>query len=263
MKTILFGLVSLALLGGCGIQTATEDTRDLVKASNSIQEDILRGIEHTLEATNELKSLTALQNMMAPENTVFLDPPVQMMTYAEIFVEKTSESNLTKALYVFLSTAMMQVPNPTPEQQRQQAVAFAAFRAVSGLMPDAKVQTILNNEIIRGGRYRDTAVMMVAARYVFIRDVLLIALLDKSQKLTVGSLQEAAKRFKSLKALADLPFAPKAPLEVPAVYKDKLGVDGIDKLKLLGEKALDAFKEDLSAEVYAANKPLLDVFVVE
>lgn len=263
MKTILFGLVSLAFLGGCGIQTATEDTRDLVKTSNGVQENILAGIERTLESTHELKSLTALQNMTAPENTVFLDPPVQMMPFAEIFVETTSEINLTKASYVLLSTAMLPVQNPTPEQTRQQEVAFAAFRAVSGLMPDAKMQTILNNEVIRGGRYQNTAVMMVAARYVFIRDVLINTILDGKGKLNVGSLKEVAKRFASLKALAALPFAPKAPLEVPATYKDKLGLDSVEKLKLLGEKAIDSFKEDLSPETFAANQALLDVFVVQ
>ena len=63
MYRIFIAVVCLLFVSGCGIQQATEDTKNLVKDSNVIQKDILAGIGSTLVATKEMKDPVHLQIM--------------------------------------------------------------------------------------------------------------------------------------------------------------------------------------------------------
>ncbi len=261
-------VLTTTLVGGCGIQTATEDTRDLVRNSNVTQTAILDGINKTLDATNQMRGsvhlqiLTlALQNMTAAENTVFLNPPTLMMPYAEAFAAEATPDELAKASYVLLNTALLPAQGEETAQQKQtRIVSYAAFITLAGLTAKPKFDELLSTQIDKGGRYIDVAGAMAAARYGFLRDVLFNPLVQRSQTLTKGSLAEAVDRFDAMKALVTLPYAAKLGFTSP--LKTKVSIDSIDKLRNLGADTIDAFKAGLPADTYAQNQALLNQFVI-
>ncbi len=252
----LFGLgLACALLSSCGIEDATKQTLAQVQQSNLTQSAILL-------AAHRQTLNTAYTNMLSPDNTLFLNPPTQMMPFAQTFADEATADELVQVEYVLLNTVQLPAQGTeTAAQTQDRMVSFAAFTTLAGLTQKPKFDALLSQQVEQGGRYYDTVSSMAAARYSFILNVLFTPLVERSTTLTVGSLQEAVTRFNAMRALVYLPYASQMTLVNPNT-KGKIAIDPVSAFRNLGLNAIDDFQSGLDAKTFAANQALLNQFIV-
>lgn len=245
MKHLLSWTVAAALLSACGIREVAEDTRREVQKSNDLQNEILTHIKKTSDAVHLQVMTVALQQMLAPENTANLDPPIRMMPYAETFAKEATAEELIKTCYVLLTDAQS-----GSGDRRTRLASLVAMSAVAALAPAEKSAEILHVQVDEGGRYRDTAYAYTLARYVFTRDFLLTPIVEKTKYLTEGALKEVVTSFNTLKAIRDLPYQSRLVLEIVSLDVDESIPPS--ELKAIGEKAHRRFQADLDGGVLAS-----------
>jgi hypothetical protein len=270
MKSILSFGIGIALLTGCGIQKATEDTRDLVATSNTTQTGILQNIEKTLRETTKVKDAThlfamsvALGNMTTgPAATVLFPMPVLMLPYAKAFTTEASEEEILEAEFIFYSAA--QLPSTgdeqTPDVLKTRAVSYAAFMSIAGVTPPDKASNILASISNPKQPLPQMVAAFAVARYTLSKGLLGLKLdPTKNPILNQGVLNNIVDYFKAMKQIALMPNAQTFgyEIEIPTLLpKNAVAVDSKEALAKLGSKVAGSVKMR-APELYNANSDLL------
>lgn len=139
--------------------------------------------------------------------------PFDLMGFAKEFGKFANEEDLVELFYLYnkkLNEVVIDSTNPTPEEikrfNHKKSHELAALQAVAGLMPQEKVQGIIDSRILRDDRYRDAGLAMLMMRVQFIRDVLLELSLFSEPIDVVGEFEKAIEYGNQIDFIARLPF---------------------------------------------------------
>jgi len=276
MKNFFAAFLVLALLSGCGItEMAREARENLRKTGTAVHLQVLT---------------VALQQMLAPANTENLTPPVRMFPYGKTFSQEANPMEITEVCHSFLVDVkhggQTEKASPTEEDLRLKGrkISLAATGVIASFIPDEKLEEIIEEQIIRGGRYEDTAYVILLTRYLYLRDFFLASIVDKSERVNLDSVRKAAAYFSDIKYIAQLSFVDRIKLHVAQFVPVTNGPDGettdpttrfedLDvainrtEYKLLARRALRRFEKDeaLKEQLYNTEegRQLLSVFQAE
>lgn len=245
MRLFLF-LWLAPFLYGCGIASMAQHTVDGIDKTNAqLQKtnELTAQMKEILDETQgaiHLQVLTiAFQQLLSPDNTQVLVPPLRMMPYAETFADEATEDELIRSVHILLQEAIL----APPEMKNYRMVDLMALSAIAGFSSMDKTKGILETQVEEKGRYEGTAYVFALSRYNFIRDFLFSPLVENTQYLNTGALKEASDNFLALKHIASLPYVGSLVLQIPS-----LGVDSKlepTQLTLLGKKAKRNFLSKL------------------
>lgn len=267
---LVLSLFPLLFFTACGIEDTTRATKDAVDRTNETSTDIFEQVKRTAELTEELKAIlnktdgaihlqtltVAFQNLLAPQNTEFLNPPFKMMPFAEAFSKEATQTELMKALHLLA----MDVKFSPPEAKKTRIISLVALSALAAFADTAKFQGILKVEIENHGLYEESAYLAALARYNFTRDYFFTTPLDTATLLNKSHLREAVVHFLNLKFITCLPYVGLLKIDIPAIEVAS-AVDP-NEITAIGRKAKRRFnellsKEDLNNEEVKMNLNLL------
>ncbi|NBV49960.1 hypothetical protein EBR03_01525 [bacterium] len=207
MRRILVATLSLGMLSGCGLMDMASEARaNLNKTGNAVHLQVLT---------------VALQQMLAPVNTETLTPPVRMFPYGNTFSKEATAHEITETFHTFLvdvkQGGQTEKSNPTAEDMRLKSrkISLAAGGVIASFVPHEKLETIIEEQIYRGGRYEDTAYVLLLTRYTYLRDFFFVSVVDKSERVNLDSVRKAAEYFTEIKYIAQLSFVDRIKLHVP------------------------------------------------
>ena len=222
MRIFLF-LWLAPFLYGCGIANMAQHTVDGIDKTNAqLQKtnELTAQMKDILDETQgaiHLQVLTiAFQQLLSPDNTQVLVPPLRMMPYAQTFADEATEDELIRSVHILLQEAIL----APPEMKNYRMVDLMALSAIAGFSSMDKTKGILATQVEQKGRYEGTAYVFALSRYNFIRDFLFSPLVENTQYLNTGALKEASDDFLALKQIAGLPYVASLVLQIPS-----LGVD--------------------------------------
>jgi hypothetical protein len=252
MKKLASVVLALGLLSGCGLKDMADEARDnLRKTGNAVHLQVLT---------------VALQEMLTPVNTESLTPPVRMFPYGDTFSKEATPSEIIEVYHTFLVDVKMGgqtiKSNPTAKDMRLEGrkISLAAGGVISSFIPHDKLETIINEQINRGGRYEDTAYVILLTRYTYLRDFFLASVVEKSERVNMDSVRKAAEYFREIKYIAQLPYVDRIKLHVPqfipvindtnpdasttTAFEDLDITVSATEYKLLARKAIRRFERD-------------------
>jgi hypothetical protein len=198
---IILPLIAAISLTGCKAMKAIDSTTEM----NSKMDKMVTGMDKTnagINSTNESvrlqKMALALDNMLKEYNTAKLEPvPFGMLPGAKTFSETATADEICE--YVF--TLTKSIEEFTKEENENEAafnkkkdIDWNQVIAISGLMPEEKVREIIEIQINQGGRFTETAYVILMARAKFI-GMYYNNSLSKQAKIAVEGLQEAFKNL--------------------------------------------------------------------
>ncbi len=275
MKNLLLMALSLVLLSGCGIKEMADEARDnLRKTGNAVHLQVLT---------------VALQEMLAPVNTESLTPPARMFPYGDTFSKEATSDEITEVYHTFLADVKLGGstgrPNPTAKDMRLDGrkISLAVGGVISSFIPHDKLVQIMDAQIHRGGRYEDTAYVILLTRYTYLRDFFLASVVEKSERVNLDSVRKAAEYFTEIKFIAQLSYVDRIKLHIPqfvpvindlnpdpsttTVFEDLDISVNPTEYKLLARKAIRRFERDsaLKELLYntEAGRKLLAIFQAE
>jgi hypothetical protein len=268
-------ILAAMVAAGCGIQKATEDTRDLVGVSNQKQQGILDAIQAMLQKTGQLVSAahlqildTAMKNMLSANSTTFLSPPMLMLIDATAYANEASVNELIMTEYVLFNTALLPSMgfSQDPAQPKLSAAAYSAFLALAALTPADKATTILNSLNDPKQGYPDTVIAYTVGRYCFTRDALFNPITNPKVTKTIdeGVLNRAVEPFQAMREIvllanaSQLNYSISIPKYIPNVT---FTIDSVAALNLLGAKLLDTVKQK-APDLYNQTPNLLAQFSI-
>jgi hypothetical protein len=192
------------VLSGCGIIDETRE--NLSKTGNAVHLQVLT---------------VALQQMLSPVNTENLTPPVRMFPYGDTFCKEATPTEITEVYHTFLVDVkhggQAEKSNPNEKDMRLEGrkISLAAGGVISAFIPHYKLVEIIDEQINRGGRYEDTAYVILLTRYTYLRDFFFASIVDKSERVNLDSVRKTAEYFNEMKHIAQLPFVDRVKLHVP------------------------------------------------
>ncbi len=242
MKNLFVVALSVVLLTSCGLKKIAEDTRDGVSESNQTQKQLLSSIKKTEDAVHLQILSLAVHQMLDPVNSPNLALPLRIIAPAEVFAKEATVDELVRFAYLMLRDAN----NATNEKEKLEIgrISLNAAMAISGMAPQAKFEEAIRIHVDESGRFEETVCAMAYSRYSFIMNLLFNPILD-ARPLNMGSLKEAVKYFKQMKAIADSKHASRFKLLVEALEVNRT-VDP-KKLTAAGQTAIDAFQDEKKA----------------
>jgi hypothetical protein len=209
IATVLF--LSFYLVGCSGIN----GTMNATQSMPGKMDDTLNQMKQTNDTVSQEPVAIALQDMLDPQYGVALSPiPFDIMPFAQTFGKYASTDQIIQIVYLWmqkLNERTIGVDTPTADQiaafTPQQNQTYYALEAICGLLPDAKVQQIVLEQITGAGRYQTSATQMLMLRVRFIRDVLINASLLSEPIDNVGKLETGVGYANSIDDIARLPYA--------------------------------------------------------
>lgn len=272
MKRFLISLSALSFLTSCGIKDLAEEARDnLIKTGNAVHLQVLT---------------VALQEMLSPVNTENLTPPARMFPYGDTFSKEATSHEITEVFHTFLvdvkhgAPAEKAIPNSKDLRLEGRKISLAAGGVISAFIPHEKLVEIIDQQILRGGRYEDTAYVVLLTRYTYLRDFFFASIVEKSERVNMDSVRKTAEYFTEIKYIAQLPFVDRVKLHVPqfipvtdetnpdpsttTLFEDLDLAVSPTEYKFLGRKAIRRFERDetLKDQLYNTEEGqrLLSIF---
>lgn len=207
MKNFLLSIGALVLLSSCGIKELAEEAQEnLIKTGNAVHLQVLT---------------VALQEMLSPVNTENLTPPARMFPYGDTFSKEATASEITEVFHTFLvdvkhgASAEKAIPNSKDLRLEGRKISLAAGGVIAAFTPHEKLVHIIYEQITRGGRYEDSAYVILLTRYTYLRDFFFASIVEKSERVNLDSVRKAAEYFTEIKYIAQLPFVDRIKLHVP------------------------------------------------
>jgi len=219
MKYTLFALmISTLVLTACGAQDAIDATRSMPAKLDDTNTQVRKSNEQMAEMNeiiNQQPVQISFENLLSAELGRDLSPiPFDLMPFAEKFGEYASGEEVVKVVYLWmkkLNEVTLDAENPTPEQiqefNHRKLHVYSALQAVCGLLPQAKVQEVIDAEISGNGRFQTAAMQLLMLRSMFLRDVMLEASLFSEPLDNVGKFEKSIEYADSIDFIARLPFA--------------------------------------------------------
>ncbi len=224
----LVGLLCALSLVSCGIMDTAKETKNSVQESNRKQEqlielmkkmeDLTKKLGQKMDTTNDAihnqTLAVALQSMVDPKNSEFLEPPIRMMPFAKVFADEAEAWEILETVHVLFNDVQKGFNNTLPPTElnwriRDRQVAWGMVLAISGAMSNEKFEEIQKDEVEEEGRFRKTAKVIAVARFNMLNIAYITPVTDDEEAVTLDGLEHAVKYFTSLKKVMDLPFIQK------------------------------------------------------
>lgn len=225
MKNLIF-LSTLILLTGCKMLDAVDavnETPQKMDNMNAEMQDMKGQMLKTNEAIRMQKLAIAKENLEDEKNGMILTPiPFGLMGYAKLFAETAKVDELVAQTYLYITDVHDGLPAPlvgedgsaldfTAEQisriNQYKSHRFAAMQAIANFIPTAVLAQMIDEEIIAGGRYRETALALLMMRVQFNKKVMLDNSLLAQELKSVGALEKAYEYLVDIEKVFALPFA--------------------------------------------------------
>lgn len=232
------GLMVMALTG-CDMldmPSKMDATLEGIRQTNATVKESNHGIEETNGDIHKQKLLIALDDMFKSEHTEYLIPPTGMLAGGETFAEAATTEEVMKLAYVWLKEIEEAQPDESlrgengkfsdaviAKSDHEKQIKWTALQVIAGLIPQKprfdsegrrlsplnSVEEIVETQINQGGRYEDTAYVVLLARSLFLNDLLIQPLLKEDKITNPGKAQEAYERISYYDYLAHLSFVDK------------------------------------------------------
>lgn len=215
MKTAAILLASVLLITGCGAHDAIKATKGMPDK----MDDMSRKLDRTETALGRVFSFEAM--LKEQYGRVLLPVPFDLIPFAREFAKYAPAKELVEVTYLWvrkINETTLDLPSPTPEEIFQfdwrKMHVQAALQAVAGEIPRAKLDQIIREQILSGGRHSDDALNLLMLRVRYLRDVMLDGSVLSGQVDNVGKLEEAVKFAEEIEYIARLRFSPMIGIEI-------------------------------------------------
>ena len=226
--------VSILVLSLTLVACARADrAMDAASATTGKMDDTIKEMKKTNEVVRKQAVQVSLDEMLKPENGKDLDPvPFHIMPFAESFGEYATPDETVKLAYLWIKlinempyTGDAADTNAVMAYNLHKLQIFSALESVCGLLPQAKVDQIIANEIDTNGRFAGTAKQVLFLRAYFLNHVMLDASLLSEPLDNVGKLEKAIEYADSIDRIARLPFAKEIGIKITGFKNDMLTID--------------------------------------
>ena len=260
MKSLL-GLISiLFFLTSC-------DLMDMPAKMDAANQGVLQTNEKMKELLNlaeEQKLKLSLDDMLTDTNTRDLEPiALGMLGGAEMFGQAVDTDKMIKFVFVLSEQLNDAVPAGKEAQyDHDKMIKYSELVTVAGLLPEAKVDQIIKEQIFGGGEYNVEAYTLLMARVSFLGAYLQEKMLGRSID-TTKKMRETISKLGSIDKILKLAIAnpelktdikmefTSFPIHTPIVTSlfDDKGVitDPSWNAPVLWKKVLSKFKSDLKS----------------
>lgn len=226
LKNILILSAAVMALSACELKGAIQSVREMPDKIDSTNGQITK----TNDAVHKQALQVAIDEMAKPENQAKLSPlPSAMMPFGKAFAETAYEDELLD--YIYLKIKEIEEVNPmngvdangndvplTSDQLNQLRISkngtlYSLF-IISGFIPDQVLSSIVQHQVVEGGRYQETALNILMMRVIFLRDLMLDSDLLEKPLNNSGMMNEAIKDLMKIQYVLTLPFVAKVSLHV-------------------------------------------------
>lgn len=259
-------------LSACGLHESMEAVKATPKKMDDMHdtmEKMNKGMDETVGGINDQRKLIPIIELMKYENYDELSPvPVKLMPYGEKLAQAVSADDMVKIAYLWLKE-IDEIYPPKEVDQNGDEIEYtkeqvnkinttklgrlAALQIVTGFLPQVTVDQIIEEQIVKFGRFEETAYTILMLRAQFIRDVLLEASLLSMPLNSVGKLNQAIIYTRSLEFITQLPFVEQIKMKIKGllspmenfeeILKKDLALVKWKKIKLSAEKDLKIEKQ--------------------
>ncbi|MGE4130162.1 MAG: hypothetical protein AB7F86_00910 [Bdellovibrionales bacterium] len=229
MKKTVLGAVTALLLVGCGADKA-------IKNANKIPGQLDKTIERLDKMDTRLDqvecevkkgiSFEALLNGTYAQDLVPV--PFDLLPFARQFARCASPEEVAEIVDLWvkkLNEVTLDLPNPTPEDvqvfDKRKMHVYSALQAVAGFTPQAKLDQIIYDQILRSGQYYEATMQLLMLRVKFFRDMMLDGRLFSKPITTVGQLKKAIEYMDEIEFVARLPFRAEIAIAITG-FKDPM-----------------------------------------
>ena len=223
-----------------------DDTNAQIKATNDRITDMSASLDDSLEKLRLLQLVEGKREVLDPKNTVVLFPPSDgMLAGGKKFAEAATAKELMEVTYSWLTLGVQRqvviqrkqvlvekagqtnadgsVSDPVQEwvaepmneynaridaQMKLMQVRVTAARIVAAFTPDNVVAQIIDEQLMKEGRYKETAQHFLAMRASFIKEFVLESSLFGTKMDSIGSYEEGIDWINRIEFLADKSFLP-------------------------------------------------------
>ena len=256
MKTLLLPLSLLLATSGCGVLKAADSANAVpgkMDSMNQKMSEMSEKIDQTndkIHKTNEAIHLQALKfamdDMLKPENTKYLQPPIDMMVGGKAFAEEVRAEEillLIKAKFLGISYDVVNDFDPACAKVDVQAcdkakydldlkkvVDYSMLLVVAGFLPQPLVEQIVATQIPHG-QYVEEVYKLLFLRFAMLADVRIgqMAMAPGFKLSSPDRLREAVDRVAELHYIAVQRFAAKIAIRITAFhapFADEYNFDG-------------------------------------
>lgn len=216
---IILPLIATLSLTGCKALKAIDSTTEMNSKMDKMvtgMEDTNKGIDDTNEAVRLQKMALSLDNMLKDYNTAKLEPvPFGMLPGAKTFSETATAEEICEYIFT-LNKSIEEFTKEDGENEvsfnKKKDIDWNQMIAISGLMPEEKVREIVEAQINQGGRFTETAYVILMARAKFIGMYLNNSLFKQSKN--IEGLQEAFNNLVFLDNILKSPFKAEIKIEI-------------------------------------------------
>jgi len=197
---------------------------DQLRKTNESMGQLNDGMQKTNSGVHNQILLLALDDMMKPDNTLSLTPPVAMMPAGKKFAEEATPEEVLELTYTWLHDVDQSIIDESSlkdkgyseaavkEMQAQLAhdktAKIMGLSIINGFLPRATVDALVRH-VVENGRYHDAALAALMFRVSFV-DVFLLEGGVLSEKVAFyGQMVEAVDDVAKIDYLAGLPIASK------------------------------------------------------
>jgi hypothetical protein len=203
MKRITLALLAVVAVGCQKIDKSIDSVNAMPAKMDGLQEKI-----------NRQGAFLTFKELVDETNAEEILPiPFDLMGFAKEFGKFATVEDLVELFYLYnkkLNEVVIDSAAPTPEEikrfNHKKSHELAALQAVAGLLPQEKVQAVIDERIMTDDRYRDAGLTMLMMRVQFLRDVLLELSLFSEPIDVVGEFEKAIEYGKQIDFVARLPF---------------------------------------------------------
>ena len=228
MKKIIALSTGLTLLSGCGMfkmPDMMQQTVDGMTETNKKIEVTNTNMGKTVEGLHNQTLMLSLADMYKSENTMYLFPPIGMMPGGEIFGKEASAEELVRFTYAKLKRINSSQADGTgpsadgtwPSKEvldRNKLIDLTALQVIAGLAPQEKIDAMIQEQVIPGGRFETTTYEFLMLRYAFIDGILLQESLFSKPMENPGMFEEGLKYLKQMEAISKLSFRDRIGLKI-------------------------------------------------
>ncbi len=221
MKATILAVLGFSLIG-CGAMRATEKMPGKMEETQQQIQDTNNQLKKMRETVDQQPVAIAFEDLLKEELGRDLQPvPFDLMPFAKKFGQYASNEDIADVVYLWmkkLNELTLDTESPTADQtaafNHHKMHIFSALQAVCGLLPEAKVQQIIKEQIEGDGRFQQAAMQLLMLRVRFLRDVMLEASLFSEPLDNVGKLEKAIEYTDSIDEIARLPYASEISIKI-------------------------------------------------
>lgn len=256
----------LLLLAGCGLTKDLGSMKDKMSGVSqsltnigSDMDSMSASLKGTLKGIHAQTLMAALQQLLSPENTRYVNPssttPTSMMPMAQAFANEAEPNDVVAIATLWMAEINQSQPDVLTKESKRQCdhdkwVKLTALQLIAALMPQSKIDDMIKTEM--DGQYLGGVYDVLTLRYFFISSFLLDNQVLSAPLVTTGSYESAIVFIKAVSFVENLPFKDNLKVKIFGFFdQEKLGLNQVvtlnkDKLSQgYWKKLKDKFDKEL------------------